>query len=74
MEKRFVQYRNPNIMKAIHFADGQSKVIYYHLSDLTCRIHDCCPFIFLAEHARVSVECEMVILARQLTIKGETLT
>ena len=71
-EKRLLQYRNPNITKAIHFTDGRSKVIYCYLSDLTCRIHYCRPFIFLAERARASVyiEREMVILARPLTIRG----
>ena len=70
MEKRLLQYRNPNITKAIHFSDSRSKVIYCHLSDLICRVHYCRPFIFLAERARVSVEREMVILAQPLTIKG----
>ena len=45
-------------------------VIYCHLSDLRCRIHCCHPFIFLAERARASVEREIVIHARPLTIKG----
>ena len=72
-EKRLLQYRNPNtcITKAIHLTDGRSKVIYCHLSDLTCRIRYCRPFIFLAE--RASLEREMVILAPPLTIKGENI-
>ena len=53
-EKRLLQNRNTqkpenNKLRAIHFSDGRSKVIYYRFSDLTCRIHYCRPFIFLAE-------------------------
>ena len=58
-----------HLTKAIHFSDCWPKVISYHLSNLTCRIHYRRPYIVLAERARGSVEHEMVILAQALTIK-----
>ena len=47
--------------------DAVVPIIYCHLSDLTCRMHYCRPFIFLAERARASVEREMVIYTRSAT-------
>ena len=73
--KRLLQYRNPDITKAIHFSDGHARLPTVgarlstgHLSHLTR------PFIFLAERARASLERGMVILARPLTIKRGALT